>query len=180
MSDLQNVHDMQNGNDDINELDLLMNDFSQIIGSIGKFKIQMTELQNQIRHLERNTKRKMKTLQKQVAKHKKRKKKEPSGFAKPSVVSDELCAFMNKPTGTKMARTEVTRYIIAYIKTNGLQDTANKKHINPDESLANLLGLNVNSDCDVDDNDNEDKVVDNKEALTFFNLQKHMNKHFVL
>ena len=43
-------------------------------------------------------------------------KKEPSGFAKPTLISNELCDFLSKPNGTEMARTEVTKYLTQYIK----------------------------------------------------------------
>ena len=60
-----------------------------------------------------------------------------------------------------MARTEVTKYIIQYIKSNKLPDKTNKKIIKPDSALKSLLDLKP-----------EDEV-------TYFNLQKYMNKHFV-
>ena len=59
-------------------------------------------------------------------------KRKPSGFAKPTVISDELCFFLGKPNGTEMARTEVTKYITQYIKENNLQSVENKKKIIPD------------------------------------------------
>ena len=68
---------------------------------------------------------------------------------------------MGKPEGSEMARTEVTKYIIHYIKTKNLPDKTNKKVINPDNALKSLLDVK-----------STDKV-------TYFNLQKYMNKHFV-
>jgi chromatin remodeling complex protein RSC6 len=87
-------------------------------------------------------------------------KRSPSGFAKPSRISSELCAFLGKPEGTEMARTEVTRLLTQYIKTNSLQDPQNKRKIVPDAQLTSLL-----------------QVSDNAE-LTYFNLQKYMKRHF--
>lgn len=83
-----------------------------------------------------------------------------SGFAKPSLLSEELCDFMSVAKGTSMARTEVTRYINEYIKKNSLQDNADKRHILPDAKLQKILNLS-----------GEDK-------LTYFNLQKYMKHHF--
>ena len=83
-----------------------------------------------------------------------------SGFAKPSLLSEELCDFMSVAKGTSMARTEVTRYINEYIKKNSLQDSADKRHILPDAKLKKILNLT-----------GEDK-------LTYFNLQKYMKHHF--
>ena len=60
-----------------------------------------------------------------------------------------------------MARTEVTRFIIKYIKDNNLQAQSEKKRIIPDEKLQKLLNS------------------DSGEEITYFNIQKFMNKHFM-
>ena len=84
----------------------------------------------------------------------------PSGFVKPTLISAELAKFLNKPNGTEMARTEVTREINGYIRTNSLQDKTNGRKINPDAKLLKLLKLKKG------------------EELTYFNLQKYMAAHF--
>ena len=68
---------------------------------------------------------------------------------------------MNKEEGTKIARTEVTRALVYYIKSNNLVNKDNHKIISPDDKLKFLLG------------------VDESEKLTYFNIQKYMNKHFI-
>ena len=87
-------------------------------------------------------------------------KRAPSGFAKPSLISNELCSFLGKPNGTQMARTEVTKYLTQYIKQHNLQDQANRRRIVPDSPFQQLL--NVPTDAEV----------------TYFNLQKYMKVHF--
>ena len=82
-------------------------------------------------------------------------------FAVPTKISKDLCKFMGQPEGTELARTEVTKYIIQYIKDNKLPDKNNKKIINPDKQLKNLLQTNEG------------------EVVSYFNIQKYMNKHFV-
>lgn len=84
----------------------------------------------------------------------------PSGFAKPSLISEELCKFLNKPSGTKMARTDVTKEVNNYIKLHKLQNPENKKKITPDETLQKLL-----------------KVTDD-DSLTYFSMQKYLKDHF--
>lgn len=87
-------------------------------------------------------------------------KKAPSGIVKPTNISDEMCAFMGKPPGTQLARTEVTKYITGYIKQHNLQDSVSKRNINPDAKLKSLLDIPEG------------------EILTYFNLQKYMKVHF--
>jgi len=84
----------------------------------------------------------------------------PSGFVKPSIISDQLAMFLGKPAGTKMARTDVSKEINTYIRVHGLQDPFNGRRINPDEKLRKLLGVSPNDE------------------LTYFNLQKYMSRHF--
>ena len=87
-------------------------------------------------------------------------KRAPSGFAKPSKISSELCEFLKKPLGTEMARTEVTKYVTTYIKDHGLQNPENKRHIIPDVKLGKLLKTGGGDE------------------VTYFNLQKYMKHHF--
>lgn len=84
----------------------------------------------------------------------------PTGFAKPSLISEELCKFLNKPSGTKMARTEVTQEVNKYIKAHNLQNPANKKEIKADTTLTKLLNLKKDDD------------------LNYFSLQKYLKDHF--
>ena len=103
----------------------------------------------------------MKQLEREAQKNKNKGNRKASGFAVPSKISNDLCNFMGKPEGSEMARTEVTKYIIQYIKNNNLPDKTNKKVIKPDKALKSLLNVKAN------------------EEVTYFNLQKYMNQHFV-
>lgn len=134
--------------------------FNDILDSMGNLKQFITQVQNKIRILEKNVKKEQKTHAKYMEKKNKGNRK-PSGFAKPSPVSDELCNFMQKEKGTHLARTEVTKYIINYIENQKLQDETNKKRIVPNQCLKQLLGVKEN------------------EEVTYFNIQKLMNRHFI-
>ena len=135
--------------------------FENLMGTVTAFKSQITAMQNQIKLLEKTVNKEFKGLQKAANKSKGKGNRKPSGFAKSSKISDTLCVFMNKPHGTEMARTEVTKFIISYIKDKGLQQPDNRKFIKPDDSLRSLLG------------------VSEEDVVTYFNLQKYMNQHFV-
>lgn len=84
-----------------------------------------------------------------------------SGFVKPSVVSDDLLAFVGKEKGTMMSRVEVSKEITAYIEKNSLKDKDNGRQINPDAKLTKLLQIGAG------------------EVLTYFNLQRYLKIHFV-
>ena len=87
--------------------------------------------------------------------------RQPSGFVKPSVISDELIQFLGKEPGTMMSRVEVSKGINEYITTNSLKDKVSGRQINPDAKLATLLKIGKD------------------EVLTYFNLQRYLKIHFV-
>jgi DNA topoisomerase-1 len=129
--------------------------FEHVLNTISLFKIQLTDLQKQLKNIEKTVKKEIKkTVVTKTSKM-------PSGFAKPTKVTDELCAFMNKTEGSEIARTDVTKALIEYINKNNLQFSENKKIIIPDEKLKTLLGINEGDE------------------LSYFTLQKYMNKHFI-
>lgn len=141
----------------------IFEDFQTVLQGLNTFKTQINIMQNQIKLLEKNVKKQMKNLNKKITKHDNKSAKKSqtlSGFARPSKVSKELCEFMNKKEGTEIARTEVTRALVTYIKEHNLENIENKKIISPDDKLKFLLGID-------------------KEELTYFTIQKYMNKHFV-
>jgi chromatin remodeling complex protein RSC6 len=139
--------------------------FATINNSLTLFKMQFNTLQQQVKTLEKTVKKELRPSKKEIKLLEPKAKKAPSGFAKPTKVTKELCDFMNKPEGTEIARTEVTKVLVNYIKTNNLQEQTSdsKNKIVPDDKLKSLLGLNV----------------DETNELTFFNIQKYMNKHFI-
>jgi len=135
--------------------------FGIVIDSLTAFRNQINSIQQQIKQLEKNVKKEMKVLKKDIIKNKNKGNRKPSGFAKPSKVTKELCDFMNKSEGTEIARTEVTRALVSYIKENKLENVNNSKIITPDQKLKFLLGI------------------EEEQEVTYFNIQKFMNKHFV-
>lgn len=145
----------------LEEVEDIHDEFSNIINNIALLKTNLTDLQNCLRNLEKKTNRKFKGYIKQARKFRNKGNKQPSGFAKPTKISEELCEFMNKPNGTEMARTEVTQHLISYIKENKLQNNENRKMIVPDDKLIKLLHI------------------DEKQQLTYFNIQSFMNQHFI-
>jgi chromatin remodeling complex protein RSC6 len=73
--------------------------------------------------------------------------RQPSGFVRPTLISDELADFLGVDHGSMMARTTVSGLINAYIRSNSLQDKDNGRIIVPDDKLKSLL-------CDVEMTEN--------------------------
>ena len=118
-------------------------------------------LKTEFKTLERSIQRDFKNVKKTNKPRKVSSNRQPSGFTKPTVISDQLANFLEKPPGTEMARTEVSREINKYIRSHQLQDPANGRQINPDEILNGLLN------------------VPEEDVLTYFNLQKYLKSHFM-
>tara|TARA_B100000035_G_scaffold312809_1_gene325086 strand:+ start:1867 stop:2340 length:474 start_codon:yes stop_codon:yes gene_type:complete len=155
---MSNSHTSQNSS----SKDIPINEqFTALLNSLSSFKSQISMLNAQVKTIERSVKKQMKKLQKEALKNKNKGNRKASGFAVPSKISKDLCKFMGKPEGSEMARTEVTKYIIHYIQSKNLPDKKNKKVIKPDKALKSLLDVKPTDE------------------VTYFNLQKYMNKHFV-
>ena len=141
---------------------------AELIAEFAGWHTQLQQLQtgisalrNGARALEKRATRELKAAHKAQQKRKRRAgNRSPSGFVKPTLISNELAAFLGKDQGTEMARTEVTREINAYIRANNLQDKDNGRKIIPDTKLNKLLKIKKG------------------EELTYFNLQKYMSPHF--
>jgi len=133
----------------------------EFIAKLKQLGSMISALTAEYRVLEKKWSRDLKTANKQSSKRKRKAgNRAPSGFVKPTKISDELAKFLEKPTGSEMARTDVTREINTYIRAHKLQDKDNGRKINPDTKLAALLKLKKTDE------------------LTYFNLQKYMSPHF--
>ena len=84
--------------------------------------------------------------------------KKPCVFTIPAKISDELCAFLAKPKGTEMSRSDVTKSVMGYAKSHNLME---KQTIKADASLRKLLTLKEN------------------DVLTILNLQTYLSRHYV-
>jgi chromatin remodeling complex protein RSC6 len=133
----------------------------EFLAKLNQLSSMIASLKTEYRTLEKKWSRELKTAQKTNSKRKRKSgNRAPSGFVKPTRISDELAKFLEKPTGTEMARTDVTREINKYIRSHNLQDKDNGRKINPDTKLSALLKLKKTDE------------------LTYFNLQRYMSCHF--
>jgi chromatin remodeling complex protein RSC6 len=84
-----------------------------------------------------------------------------SGFAVPTLISKELCEFLNLKPDEYYERKEITKSINLYIKENNCRDTVDRRNIVPDEKLKRIFGAGPN------------------DKITYFNLQSYMKRHYI-
>ena len=130
--------------------------FEEVLNDLTTIKSSVSLTMTKTKKLRDLVAKQTKMLEK---KKKKGGNREPSGFAKPTLISKELSTFLGKPPETHMARTEVTKALTEYIREHKLQDEKDKRTILPDKKLGKLLNSN-------------------DEKLTYFNLQKFLKPHF--
>ena len=135
--------------------------FSDLLAQLASLRTQLTAVTSQTRALAKRSERELRAAQKAGRKRpRKNGARSPSGFVKPTLISNELAAFLGKDKGTEMARTAVTREINSYIREHKLQDPKNGRRILADAKLRKLLKLKKDDE------------------LTYFNLQRYMSPHF--
>jgi chromatin remodeling complex protein RSC6 len=143
------------------DADAITEQSANFMSKLQQLSVMLSTIKTEYRALEKKWTRDLKTAQKLSSKRKRKAgNRAPSGFVKPTKISDELASFLGKEKGTEMARTEVTRDINKYIRTHNLQDKDNGRKINSDTKLAALLKLKKTDE------------------LTYFNLQRYMSPHF--
>ena len=131
------------------------------VAKLQQVSTLIASLRTEFRVIEKEYSRELKIEQKKSSKGRRKSgNRAPSGFVMATLISDELASFLGKSSGTEMARTQVTREITAYVRTNNLQDPTNGRKIVADDKLSKLLKLTPTDE------------------LTYFNLQRYMSCHF--
>jgi upstream activation factor subunit UAF30 len=144
-------------------LTTLDEDISAVTKNLTTLKDTVASMLSQVKKLEKRVHREIKDARKRKRRSKVEegpdaKPRTPSIFERPTQVTDELCKFLGKSNGTLMSRSEVTKAVNNYVKEKGLK---NKHDIKPDAALKKLLTIS-----------DEDK-------LTYFNLQRYLNRHYI-
>ena len=135
-----------------------LNAYFERVNAMSK---EMKELVTLGRSLDKEYQQIMKAMSKKSKYVKSNEERPLSGFAMPSLLSDELYDFLKLEKGTKVPRKDVTRMINEYIKKNELRDEKDKRNIKPNAELRKIFNSN-----------NDDKI-------TYFNLQSFMKHHFI-
>ena len=138
-------------------------DLKAVTSNLNTLRETVSAMLGQVKKLEKRVHRELKDARKRKrrappAEGTEAKPRVLSIFERPTKVTDELCKFLGKPNGTLMSRSEVTKGVNNYVKEKNLK---NKHDIKPDASLKTLLAIGEG------------------EPLTYFNLQRYLNRHYV-
>jgi chromatin remodeling complex protein RSC6 len=141
----------------------LIKHMDSIRSGLETHKKEILRMNNEVKHAQS-------LLVRYAKKHIKQQEKETNGeekgrargFARPTKVSAELCAFLGVPPGTLISRTDTIVYLNKYIKEHDLQDPNNLQNVILDEPLARLFG-------------GEAALIS---TLSFFKMQKYLSQHF--
>jgi chromatin remodeling complex protein RSC6 len=163
---VESVASMEGGAPAVKFDSTVVDNNSMCLSKMVEFSAKLQTLSSQLSAIRTEFKMLEKHVVKEIKRKSRGKKKlsgdrRPSGFIKPTKITNELAEFLGVQVGIEMARTEVSREINNYIKQHKLEDPENGRNINPDKKLSNLLKL-----------EKDDK-------LTYFNLQKYMKHHFL-
>jgi chromatin remodeling complex protein RSC6 len=138
-------------------------DLKAVTGNLNTLRETVSAMLAQVKKLEKRVHREIKDARKRKRRAApvegaEAKPRVLSIFERPTKVTEELCLFLGKPKETLMSRSEVTKAVNNYVKEKGLK---NKHDIKPDAPLKKLLAIGEG------------------EPLTYFNLQRYLNRHYV-
>ena len=125
--------------------------------TVGALVAELKRLEKRVARLQKEADKRRRRSKKPVEGEEVKPRK-PSIFEIPTPLSNELCSFLARPNGSLESRSNVTKAVTAYVKTHNLKD---KHTIKPDAKLKSLLS------------------VKDDEVLTYFNLQKYLNRHYL-
>ena len=125
--------------------------------TVGALVAELKRLEKRVARLQKEADKRRRRSKKPVEGEEVKPRK-PSIFELPTPLSNDLCAFLGVASGSKESRSNVTKKITTYVKEHELKD---KHTIKPDTKLRALLG------------------VKEEEVLTYFNLQRYLNHHYL-
>jgi hypothetical protein len=126
--------------------------------TVGALVAELKRLEKRVARLQKEADKRRRRSKKVPVEGEEVKPRKPSIFELPTPLSDDLCGFLGVSKGSKESRSNVTKAITTYVKENNLK---NKHNITPDAKLTGLLG------------------VKDGEVLTYFNLQRYLNRHYL-
>lgn len=138
-------------------------DLKSVLTTLSSLRETVSSMITEVKRLDKRVHREIKDARKRKRRvraegEEPAKPRGPSIFEIPTKVTDELNKFLGHPNGTLISRSNVTKQINNYVKEKGLKQ---KHDIKPDAALRKLL------------------QVPEADQLTYFNLQRYLNRHYV-
>ena len=125
--------------------------------TVGALVAELKRLEKRVARLQKEADKRRRRSKKPVEGEEVKPRK-PSIFELPTPLSNDLCSFLGRANGSLESRSNVTKAITTYVKAHELKE---KHTIKPDAKLKALLG------------------VKDGEVLTYFNLQRYLNPHYL-
>ena len=141
--------------------DVFSTKFTELISRLAAFTNDLRDINSQVRSLQKEHNRFVRENTKRNAKRLRTTKRTASGFAKPTLLSDEMYNFLGIEKGTLVVRNDATKKLFDYVKANNLRNEEDKRIIMLNPTLRSLLN------------------VPEGDSLTYFNIQKYIKHHFV-
>ena len=128
--------------------------------SLDTIQSEIAALRSEVKTLTKLI-RKIKNTQEDPDGEKAKKRAENNGFNRTQEITPKLREFLGLPEGELISRSEVTKFINAYITEKGLKHPENGRQIILDDTLRALLAPPP------------------EVQVTYLNLQKYLSPHYV-
>ena len=128
--------------------------------SLDTIQSEIAALRSEVKTLTKLI-RKIKNTQEDPEGEKAKKRSENNGFNRKQEITPKLREFLGLPEGELISRSEVTKFINAYITEKGLKHPENGRQIILDDTLRALLAPPP------------------EVQVTYLNLQKYLSPHYV-
>jgi upstream activation factor subunit UAF30 len=128
--------------------------------SLDTIQSEIAALRSEVKTLTKLI-RKIKNTQEDPDGEKAKKRAENNGFNRKQEITPKLREFLGLPEGELISRSEVTKFINAYITEKGLKHPENGRQIILDDTLRALLAPPP------------------EVQVTYLNLQKYLSPHYV-
>jgi chromatin remodeling complex protein RSC6 len=131
-------------------MDVVEGQFTTLFAGLNEVTSLTKSLQEELKGLHKSCR--------QIEKTSRQKKKRPQH---PLLVSGELCKFLSTKKNSQMTKADVMKGVSAYIKTNNLQLTEDKRRFKPNKDLCKLFAMPLSA----------------AKNMTFVEINKHVSPH---
>jgi chromatin remodeling complex protein RSC6 len=158
-------------------------EFNNTINSMKTLIVDARGVLSSYKALHKRVSKRLKVLNKKPRGGKRKggnQKTNPSGFNKPTKITDTLAKFLSVDKGTCLPRTDVTRRINAYIKEHNLQGMTRTDKNGIDKNDNRYINTTLpKSDKRYKAATALKKLLVPTQDLSYFNLQTYLSPHFI-